>query len=58
MQVGYTGERNAAGEPHGHGRKVFDDGGVYDGHWVDGVEEGEGAFTWTWGDQYAPPAYV
>jgi len=50
--IGYQGERNAQGEPHGNGRCLFDDGGVYDGEWADGAQHGTGTYLWSWGDSY------
>lgn len=50
--VGYFGDMDESGQPHGYGRRVFEDGGIYDGEWVHGKEEGLGRYTWTWGDEY------
>jgi len=41
------------GEPHGHGRMIYDDGGVYEGAWAHGLQQGQGTYEWTWGDKYS-----
>jgi len=50
MDVGYIGECNERGEPHGKGRCVYEDGNYYQGDWKDGKRSGHGKFTYTWGD--------
>lgn len=49
---GYWGSTDEKGHPHGCGKRVFDDGGVYEGEWVHGKEHGQGIYLWTWGDRY------
>ena len=48
----YQGERNRAGERHGHGVERFDHGDVYDGQWRLGAREGSGTFSWADGAVY------
>jgi len=52
FKTGYFGDVDTDGEPHGFGRMIFDDGGVYEGEWVHGLEHGRGTYLWTWGDKY------
>ena len=49
---GYKGDFNKAGERHGHGMEVFDNGEVYAGQWSHGRHHGYGVFTWLNGDRY------
>ena len=48
----YDGERNRAGERHGHGVERFDHGDKYDGQWRLGAREGSGTFWWADGAVY------
>eukprot|EP00966_Prymnesium_polylepis_P169550 3920543-Prymnesium_polylepis.1 len=31
---------------------IYDDGGLYEGQWVHGLQHGRGSYLWTWGDKY------
>ena len=42
----YTGERNSAGKPHGHGTWTYGDGSTYTGGFMDGRYHGEGTMTY------------
>lgn len=48
----YEGERNGEGERHGRGVYRFADGGVYEGSWVDNLQEGWGAMRYASGSVY------
>jgi len=48
----YVGERNAAGEMEGRGKKVYADGNVYEGEWKAGKYEGRGIFRYANGNVY------
>ena len=38
---------------NGQGIKKYDDGGTYDGDFVNGLREGRGTYTYSWGDIYS-----
>lgn len=42
LKVGYEGEVNAAGEPHGQGKYTFATGAIYEGQYVSGKMHGQG----------------
>ena len=46
------GEKNKAGEPHGHGIMVYANGNMYDGQWANGARHGEGTCKYATGDVY------
>eukprot|EP00122_Pirum_gemmata_P017382 Pgem_evm1s16273 len=49
----YVGETNDDGEPHGQGKVDWeDDGESYEGHWVNGNQEGQGTKIWPDGSTY------
>ena len=48
----YEGELNAAGEPHGNGKMVWDNGDTYEGSFVNGVRQGYGEFYLASGASY------
>ena len=48
----YVGERNAAGEREGRGKKVYADGGVYEGEYKADKREGRGIERYANGDVY------
>lgn len=52
ITVGYAGETNGAGEPHGRGVMTYDTGEVYEGEWKNGIRHGYGACTTSNGDRY------
>ena len=37
---------------HGYGVYIYDDGGSYEGQWIDGVKDGQGKRTWADGSQF------
>ena len=49
---GYVGERNAAGQMHGHGTYTFASGDVHVGEFKDDQMSGHGTFTFACGDVY------
>jgi len=49
---GYRGDLCPKGKANGYGRQTYEDGGVYDGEWAQGVPHGEGTYLWTWGDRF------
>lgn len=51
--TGYWGERDAAGEPEGHGVEVSEDGGRFEGQFRGGKHHGPGVNTFTNGDVHA-----
>ena len=50
VNTSYTGELDAERRPHGHGRRVYEDGNVYEGQWAHGAPHGKGTLTELWGD--------
>ena len=50
--VGYVGERNAAGQMHGHGTETFANGDVYVGEYKDDKRSGHGTYTYADGNIY------
>jgi hypothetical protein len=48
----YEGDTNSAGLPHGRGKKVYEDGRVYEGDWVDGEYQGQGSLLFANGTLY------
>jgi hypothetical protein len=52
VTVGYVGERNAAGQMHGHGTYTYDDGNVYVGEYKDDKRSGHGTYTYASGNVY------
>ncbi len=48
--TGYINEESR--EPNGEGRMVYNNGDIYDGEWVEGIQEGEGVFQYNNGDTY------
>ena len=47
----YVGQRKN-GKPHGHGKGIDHDGGVYEGEWKDGAYDGQGTYTLQDGEKY------
>jgi preprotein translocase subunit SecG len=41
----YTGDKNEKGEKHGIGKMEYENGDVYEGHWVDDLRHGKGKIT-------------
>ncbi|KAM3859531.1 radial spoke head 1 homolog [Diretmus argenteus] len=48
----YDGDRNDAGERHGHGRAVLPNGDVYDGQYEAGKRSGQGTYRFKNGAKY------
>ena len=48
----YDGATNSKGLPHGQGKKVYEDGRVYEGAWADGEYHGEGSLLYANGTLY------
>lgn len=48
----YEGQLDALGEPHGRGTITWENGGKYDGDWVDGKANGCGIMHYGNGDKY------
>lgn len=48
----YEGQLDALGEPHGHGSITWENGGKYDGEWIDGKANGIGIMHYGNGDKY------
>ncbi|XP_026506789.1 radial spoke head 1 homolog [Terrapene carolina triunguis] len=48
----YEGERNAAGERHGHGRARLPNGDTYEGEYANGVRNGRGTYRFKNGARY------
>ncbi|KAL3816383.1 hypothetical protein ACHAXA_008353 [Cyclostephanos tholiformis] len=48
----YEGQLDAHGEPHGRGTVTWENGGKYDGGWVDGKANGHGTMNYGNGDMY------
>ncbi len=48
----YEGQLDALGEPHGRGSITWENGGKYDGQWVDGKANGIGIMHYGNGDKY------
>ena len=48
----YEGQLDALGEPHGRGSITWENGGKYDGQWVDGKANGLGVMHYGNGDKY------
>ena len=49
---GYAGEYDSLGRPHGHGKRIDDDGGWYEGEWVHGERRGAARRLWADGSMY------
>ena len=49
---GYSGETNAAGEPHGDGQMLYPTGHAYRGQFRYGKCDGHGEFSFPHGQQY------
>ena len=52
VEVGYTGEKNAAGKMHGRGVYRYADGSVYEGDFKDGKKHGRGVYRSASGNLY------
>lgn len=48
----YEGHLDHLGEPHGRGMVTWENGGKYDGEWVDGKANGRGTMNYGNGDRY------
>lgn len=48
----YEGHLDHLGEPHGRGTVTWENGGKYDGEWVDGKANGHGIMNYGNGDRY------
>lgn len=48
----YEGHLDSLGEPHGRGTVTWENGGKYDGEWVDGKANGHGIMNYGNGDRY------
>lgn len=48
----YEGQLDSLGEPHGRGTVTWENGGKYDGDWVDGKANGNGMMNYGNGDKY------
>lgn len=48
----YEGHLDSLGEPHGRGTVTWENGGKYDGEWVDGKANGHGIMNYGNGDKY------
>jgi len=48
----YEGLLDSLGEPHGRGTVTWENGGKYDGEWVDGKANGHGTMNYGNGDKY------
>ncbi|KAL9184278.1 hypothetical protein ACHAXT_002364 [Thalassiosira profunda] len=48
----YEGHLDHLGEPHGRGAVTWENGGKYDGEWVDGKANGRGVMDYGNGDRY------
>uniref|UniRef100_A0A3P8UQM3 Radial spoke head 1 homolog n=1 Tax=Cynoglossus semilaevis TaxID=244447 RepID=A0A3P8UQM3_CYNSE len=48
----YVGDRNEAGERHGHGRAVLPNGDVYEGEYENGKRNGQGTYRFKNGARY------
>lgn len=48
----YEGHLDHLGEPHGRGTVTWENGGKYDGEWVDGKANGQGSMNYGNGDIY------
>ncbi|KAL7535537.1 hypothetical protein ACHAXR_006550 [Thalassiosira sp. AJA248-18] len=48
----YEGHLDHLGEPHGRGTVTWENGGKYDGEWVDGKANGHGLMNYGNGDKY------
>lgn len=50
--IGYEGEKNATGQPHGNGKQITPYGSIYEGEFKDGKRVGKGKTINTNGDAY------
>lgn len=53
VRIGYSGQRNAAGQHHGLGIFSSDQGHSYKGLWAHGKQHGSGCYYWTNGSCYS-----
>ena len=51
-KIGYDGEKNSAGQRHGHGTYTWGDDSSYVGQWVEGVITGKGLYKFADGSSY------